>query len=105
MTQRVSQRVRRAARLTYLLRTAVAEQERARLFLSESVGQVSETTYRRRARLSELRVGWRTVRARRALDRVPEQDRADVDRYLQALLRVDSILTTTSPAAVRHFLR
>lgn len=101
MKQRTSRRVRRAARLAYQLRTAVAEQDRARRFLAES----AEATYRRRARVSELRVKWATIRARRALDRVPEQDRADVDRRLQALLRVDSILASASPAAVRRFLR
>lgn len=105
MKQRVSRRVRRAATLAYRLRTAVAEQDRARLFLAESAGQAAEATYRRRARVSERRVQRATVRARRALDRVPEQDRAHVDRYLQALLRVDSVLTKTSPAAVRRFLR
>ncbi|WP_332011240.1 hypothetical protein [Streptomyces anulatus] len=97
----MSRRVRRAARLAYRLRSAVADQDRARLFLAES----AEATYRRRARVSGLRVQWATIRARRALDRVPERDRADVDRRLQALLRVDSILTSTSPAAVRRFLR
>ncbi|MEV6456543.1 MULTISPECIES: hypothetical protein [Streptomyces] len=101
----MSRRVRRAARLTYRLRSAVADQDRARLFLAESAGQPTEATYRRRARVSGLRVQWATIRARRALDRVPERDRADVDRRLQALLRVDSILTSTSPAAVRRFLR
>ncbi|MFD8025435.1 hypothetical protein ACFV6G_34115 [Streptomyces lavendulae] len=101
----MSRRVRRAARLAYRLRSAVADQDRARLFLAESAGQAAEAMYRRRARVSELRVQWATIRSRRALDRVPEQDRADVDRRLQALLRADSILTSTSPAAVRRFLR
>ncbi|MFD9714426.1 hypothetical protein ACFWBR_41395 [Streptomyces sp. NPDC060006] len=101
----MSRRVRRAATLAYRLRSAVADQDRARLFLTESAGQAAETTYRRRARVSDLRVQWATIRARRALDRVPERDRADVDRRLQTLLRIDSILTSTSPAAVRRFLR
>ncbi|AEY94380.1 hypothetical protein SHJG_p265 (plasmid) [Streptomyces hygroscopicus subsp. jinggangensis 5008] len=105
MKQHVSRRVRRAATLAYRLRTAVAEHDRARLFLAESTGQGSEATYRRRARVSELRVKRATIRAQRALDRVPEQDRADVERYLQALLRADSILAKTSPAAIRRFLR
>ncbi|MFC8223556.1 hypothetical protein ACFUTY_35995 [Streptomyces sp. NPDC057362] len=105
MKQHPTRRVRRAATLAYRLRTAVADQDRARLFLAESAGQAAEATYRRRARVTELRVKWATLRARRALDRVPEQDRAHVDRYLQALLRLDSILTKTSPAAVRRFLR
>ncbi|WP_327299914.1 hypothetical protein [Streptomyces sp. NBC_01197] len=101
----MSRPVRRAARLAYRLRSADAKLDRARLFLTESTGQSDEKTYRRRARVSELQVRWATIRARRALDRVPERDRADADRRLQALLRVDSILTSTSPAAVRRFLR
>ena len=105
MKQRVSRRVRRAARLAYRLRIVVAEQDRARRFLAESAGEVAETRYRRRARVPELRAQWLTIRTRRALDRVPEQDRADVARYLQAWLRVDSVLDKTSPAAVRRFLR
>lgn len=105
MTPRVSRPVRRAARLAYRLRSAVAGQDRARLFLAESAGQAAETKYRRRARLSELRVKWATLRVRCALDRVPEQDLPGVDRRLQDLLRADSILTSTSPAAVRRFLR
>lgn len=101
----MSRRVRRAARFAYRLRSAVADQDRAHLFLTESAGQRSEKTYRRRTQLSELRVQWATIRARRALDRVPERDRADVDRRLQVLLRVDSILTSTSTAAMRRFPR
>lgn len=104
MKPRPSRRVRRAADLAYRLRTAVAEHDRARLFLAEAAGQPTEATYRRHARASELRVERATFRAARALDRVPEQTRADVDRYLQALLRVDSILARTSPAAIRRFL-
>ncbi|WP_435246425.1 hypothetical protein [Streptomyces sp. NRRL F-5630] len=101
----MSRRVRRAARLAYRLRSAVAEQDRAHRFLTESAGQPREATYRRRARVADLRARWATSRARRALDQVPARDRADVDRRLQAMLRVDSILTSTSPAAVRRFLR
>ncbi|WP_274036715.1 hypothetical protein [Streptomyces sp. MMBL 11-1] len=101
----MSRRVRRAATLAYRLRSAVAEQDRARLFLAESAGQPDEATYRRRARVTDRRARWATSRARRALDRVPARDRADVDRRLQTLLRIDSILTSTSPAAVRRFLR
>ncbi|MFI5867256.1 hypothetical protein [Streptomyces sp. NPDC051546] len=100
----MSRPVRRATRLAYRLRSTV-DQDRARLFLTESAGQAVEATYRRRTRIAELRVQWATIRTRLALDRVPERDRADVDRRLQALLRVDSILTSTSPAAVRRFLR
>lgn len=105
MKQHVSRRVRRAATLAYRLRTAVAEQDRARLFLAESAGQPAEATYRRRARLSDLRARWAATRARPALDRVPERDRPDVDRRLQALLRADSILTSTSLAAIRRWPR
>ncbi|MEV5348917.1 hypothetical protein [Streptomyces achromogenes] len=75
--------------------------DRARLFLAES----SERTYRRRARVAERRVRRATTHARRALDRVPEQDRADVEQYLQHLLRADSILARTSPTAIHRFFR
>ncbi|MFF0142652.1 hypothetical protein ACFYRN_40245 [Streptomyces sp. NPDC005227] len=102
MTQRVSRRVRRAATLAHRLRTAVAEQDRARLFLAESTGQAAEETYRRSVRVSELRVQRLTIRARRALDRVPEQDRASVERYLQTLLWVDSIVNTPPNALFRR---
>ncbi|MFJ2922853.1 hypothetical protein [Streptomyces sp. NPDC087307] len=58
----MSRRVRRAATLAYRLRSAVAEQDRARLFLTESAGQASEATYRRRARVADWRARWATSR-------------------------------------------